>query len=178
MQVCNSGPSTWIAPLPRTDSASKVVPRSPQQAYAALMDPDALVSWLPPGGMSGLLKHFDPRPGGSYRMMLVHSDARQGLGKTTDNADVVDVRFVDLVPSQQVVEEVDFVSDDPAFSGTMTMTWEFSAVEEGTLVQVRADNVPDGISAEEHSTGMTESLQQLASYLGGTGLAFPSDHSA
>jgi uncharacterized protein YndB with AHSA1/START domain len=130
------------------------------------MDPGALVAWLPPGEMSGRLEHFDPRPGGSYRMTLIHPAASGGLGKTTELEDVVDVRFVHLVPSQRVVQEVDFVSDDPALSGTMTMTWEFSAVEDGTLVQLRADNVPDGISVEAHSTGMEESLQQLASFLG------------
>jgi hypothetical protein len=41
---------------------------------------------------------------------------------------------------------VDFVSDDPAYAGTMTMTWEATAVYEGTRVDLTADNVPDGVT--------------------------------
>ena len=42
---------------------------------------------------------------------------------------IVEVRYVDIVPDVRVVQAVDFVSDDPAFAGTMTMTWEVTAVD-------------------------------------------------
>ena len=58
------------------------------------------------------------------------------------------------------------VSDDPAFAGTMTMTWAVSAVEGGTIVEFIADNVPDGISADDHAVGLAASLENLAGYLG------------
>ncbi|HEX9467700.1 MAG TPA: hypothetical protein VGA11_04765 [Acidimicrobiia bacterium] len=38
----------------------------------------------------------------------------------------------------RVVQAVDFVSDDPAFAGTMTMTWAVRAVDGGTRVQTTA----------------------------------------
>jgi hypothetical protein len=38
-------------------------------------------------------------------------------------------------------------------------------VGDATLVEFIADDVPVGISAEDHSAGMTSSLQNLASYL-------------
>jgi hypothetical protein len=60
---------------------------------------------------------------------------------------------------------VDFVSDDPAFAGTMTMTWELSANNSGTRVEIRADDVPAGISPEDHAIGMASSLANLATYL-------------
>ncbi len=63
------------------------------------------------------------------------------------------------------MQAVDFVSDDPAYAGTMTMTWELSAVDAGTRVEVRADDVPDGISAEDHAAGLASSLTNLAAYL-------------
>jgi hypothetical protein len=47
----------------------------------------------------------------------------------------------------------------------MTMTWTVQAVEGGTRVQVTADGVPDGISADDHAAGMTSSLENLASYV-------------
>ncbi len=43
-----------------------------------------------------------------------------------------------------MVQTVDFVSDDPAFAGTMTMTWAVHAVDGGTLVEFVADGVSVG----------------------------------
>jgi hypothetical protein len=63
------------------------------------------------------------------------------------------------------VQAVDFVSDDPVYSGTMTMTWEVTAFDAGTRVEIRADDVPDGISAEDHAAGLASSLANLAAYL-------------
>src|SRR5690606_27436438 len=99
-----------------------------QQVFTALTDPEALVAWLPPSGMTGRFEHFDARPGGSYRMVLTYADASAAPGKSTADADVVETRFVDIVPDARVVQAVDFVSDDPAFHGTMTMTWALVAV--------------------------------------------------
>jgi hypothetical protein len=65
----------------------------------------------------------------------------------------------------RVVQAVDFVSDEPGYAGTMTMTWEVAPVEGGSRVEIRADNVPDGISAEDHATGLASSLANLAAYL-------------
>ncbi len=36
------------------------------------MDPEALISWLPPGGMTGRLYEFDPTEGGGFRMALTY----------------------------------------------------------------------------------------------------------
>ena len=134
------------------------------RVYAALVDPVALAEWLPPEGMSGRFEHFDLRRGGGYRMVLTY-DARSAAAKTTGDSDVVEARFVEIVPGQRVVQAVDFVSDDPGFAGTMTMTWAISEVADGTRVDIRADEVPDGISAEDHATGMQSSLDNLAAYL-------------
>jgi hypothetical protein len=60
---------------------------------------------------------------------------------------------------------VDFESDDPAFSGTMTMTWEVVPVDAGTRIDITAEDVPDGISADDHAEGLASSLANLASYL-------------
>jgi hypothetical protein len=47
----------------------------------------------------------------------------------------------------------------------MTMTWSLLETADGTLVEVRADDVPAGISAEDHAAGLAASLNNLASYL-------------
>lgn len=77
----------------------------------------------------------------------------------------MEARFVELVPDERVVQAVDFESGDPSFSGTMTMTWQVSTVDGGTRVDFIATDVPAGISAEDHSTGLNSSLENLARYL-------------
>jgi uncharacterized protein YndB with AHSA1/START domain len=152
--------------MARTDTASRVIASPPDRVYAALIDPQALTAWLPPDGMSGRFERFDARPGGSYRLVLTYPDASStARGKATADSDIVEARFVDVVPGVRVVQAVDFVSDDPANAGTMTMTWELTAVDDGTRVDIRADDVPAGISAEDHAAGLASSLANLATYL-------------
>lgn len=151
--------------MPRTDIASRVIAARPAQVYAALVDPAALEAWLPPDGMTATFERFDPSPGGSYRLVLTYADASLAAGKTTADADVVEARYVDVVADVRVVQEVDFVSDDPAFAGTMTMTWEVTAIDGGTRVDITADDVPEGVSAEDHATGLASSLANLAAYV-------------
>jgi uncharacterized protein YndB with AHSA1/START domain len=148
--------------MPRTDRASRVIAAPPAQVFAALVDREALEVWLPPDGMTARFERFDPRPGGFYRLVLTYADASTATGKASADSDIVEARYVDIVPGVRVVQAVDFVSDDPAFAGTMTMTWEVTAVDGGTRVDITADNVPDGISAEDHATGLASSLVNLA----------------
>jgi uncharacterized protein YndB with AHSA1/START domain len=56
--------------MARCDTTTRVIASPPDLTYAALVDPDALLSWLPPEGMRAEFEHFDLRPGGSYRMVL------------------------------------------------------------------------------------------------------------
>jgi uncharacterized protein YndB with AHSA1/START domain len=151
--------------MPRTDRGSRVVAAPVERVFAALVDPDELLAWLPPGGMTGRFERFDARPGGSYRLVLTYPDASGAPGKATADADVVEARFVDIVPGVRVVQAVDFESDDPAFAGTMTMTWAVTAVDGGTRVDIIADDVPDGITAEDHAEGIASSLANLAVHL-------------
>jgi len=151
--------------MPRTDTASRVIAAPPAQVFAAMVDRDALLAWLPPDGMTARFERFDPRPGGSYRLILTYTDRTSARGKSTADADIVEARYIDIVPDVRVVQAVDFISDDAAFAGTMTMTWEVSAVDAGTTVAITADDVPDGISAEAHATGLTSSLANLAAHV-------------
>ncbi len=151
--------------MARTDRASRVVGAPAERVWTALVDPEALLAWLPPEGMTGRFERFDVRPGGSYRMVLTYSDASGAPGKASAESDIVEARFTDIVPGERVVQAVDFVSDDPAFAGTMTMTWEVTAVDAGTCVNIIAEDVPDGISAADHAAGLASSLANLAAYV-------------
>ncbi len=136
-----------------------------ERVFAALVDPDMLLAWLPPDGMSGTFERFDARPGGSYRLVLTYDDPSSSAGKASADADVVEARFVEVVTDVRVVQAVDFVSDDPAYAGTMTMSWLVTSVELGTRVDITAEDVPEGISAADHAAGLASSLANLAAYL-------------
>lgn len=153
--------------MPRTDRASRVIAAPPERVFAAFVDPEALAAWLPPQGMTARFERFDLRPGGSYRLVLTYADASGGPGKARPDADVVEARFVEVVPDVRVVQAVEFVSDDPAFAGTMRMTWEVTAAGAGSRVTITADDVPDGISPEDHAAGIASSLENLAAYVEG-----------
>ena len=98
-------------------------------------------------------------------MILTYIDPSGAPGKATTDADIVEARYVDIVPDVRVVQAVDFVSDDPAFAGTMTITWEVSAVDGGTTVAITVEDVPDGISAQDHAAGLASSLANLAEHV-------------
>lgn len=134
------------------------------RVFAALVDRNALESWLPPDGMTARFEHFDPTPGGSYRLVLTYIRPTASA-KSSSNSDIVEARYVDIAHNDRVVQAVDFVSDDPALAGTMTMTWAVRSMGGATLVEFTAEDVPDGISAEDHAAGMASSLAHLASYV-------------
>ncbi|AEI66841.1 SRPBCC family protein [Corallococcus macrosporus] len=149
----------------RTDTASRVIAASPATLYRAFVEPKAVATWLPPAGMKGHIHSFEPRPGGTYRMTLAYErPEHSAAGKTSGNEDVVEGRFVELVPDERVVQRFEFESADPAFAGTMTMTWTLAPVAGGTQVTVTCANVPEGIRQEDHIQGLTSTLANLAEY--------------
>lgn len=151
----------------RIDTASRFIPASPSAVYAAFADPRAMERWLPPKDMTGAILHFDFREGGSYRMRLTYDNSDDVRGKTSENADDVEVRFTKLADAEEIGQAVAFESDDPHFSGVMRMTWTFAADKDGTLVTVRAEDVPRGIRKEDHVAAMDSTLENLESFLGG-----------
>lgn len=151
--------------MPRTDRASRLINAPSDDVFAALIDRDALTAWLPPGDMTARFERFDLRPGGSYRLVLTYGQPPDLGGKSTADADIVEARFIEIVPGERVVQEIDFDSDSPAFAHTMTMTWSTSPTDGGTLVDFIAENVPDAISAADHQVGLNASLDNLAAYM-------------
>jgi uncharacterized protein YndB with AHSA1/START domain len=117
--------------------------------------------------MKGKMLHFDFRNGGSYRMRLTFKDAQHGTGKTSEDSDEVEVRLIRVEAGKRIEQEVAFESDDPAFAGIMRMIWTFQPENGATLVSVRAENVPYGISPQDHEIGLNSSLDNLAAFVEG-----------
>lgn len=148
----------------RTDAGSRIIKAAADVIYRALVEPAAMASWRPPQGMRGKVLAFDAREGGTFRMALIY-EGDGGHGKTTDNADVFEGRFAELVPGKRVVELVEFESDDPAFAGTMRIVTTLEPVHAGTRVTVSCENVPLGISEDDHQKGIASSLENLAAFV-------------
>lgn len=149
----------------RTDRASLLLHVPPADVFAALTSAEALERWLPPEGMSARFEQFQMREGGRYRLVLTYDDTSDARGKSSADSDVMETRIRRLEPDRRVVWEVDFDAEDPAFQGTMTMTWILHAQAEGTDLTIEATNVPDGIRAQDHAAGIASSLVKLAALL-------------
>ncbi len=147
----------------RTDTGSRIIRASPETVYRALVEADAVASWRPPQGMRAEILAFDPREGGTYRMAFIYEDAGSH-GKSRDNADVFEGRFVELVPDRRVVEVIEFESDDPAFAGVMRIVTTLEPVTGGTRVTVSCEDVPPGIGEDDHQKGIASSLENLAAF--------------
>ena len=147
-------------------NVNRWVPAPRSAVFAAFLDAEALVAWLPPAGMTGEIHRFDARVGGGYAMTLRYErPGPEVRGKTTADADSVAVRFVEIVPNARLVQAIDFATDDPSYGGTMTMTWTFADVSGGTEVAVEVVDAPPGISEADHEIGIRSSLDNLDCYL-------------
>jgi uncharacterized protein YndB with AHSA1/START domain len=153
-----------IMAMSHTDVGRATIDAPPNEVFAALVDAEARTVWLPPAGMSGRFDWFDARPGGGYTLTLTYDDEAT-RGKSVENTDVVEVRFTAVDEPRQLIEEADFVSDDPNLAGTMTMSWSLEPVDRGTLVTITATDVPDGISTEDHVTAFASTLSNLDMYV-------------
>ncbi|KUL20529.1 SRPBCC domain-containing protein [Streptomyces regalis] len=131
--------------------------------YRALLDADAIAKWRVPDGMTGHVHAFDGREGGTFRVSLTY-DVPTGTGKSDAHTDTYHGHFVKLVPDEQVVEEVEFETDDPALRGTMTMTTTLTDADAdgGTDVLVVHEGIPDAVPAEDNETGTRMALANLA----------------
>jgi uncharacterized protein YndB with AHSA1/START domain len=156
----------------RTDTASHLIAAPPAALYRAFADAGTLMAWLPPGNMTGRALEYQFRVGGRYRIELSYAEAEPaGIGKSSSRTDVSSGQFLALEPSRRIVQTVEFDSDDVAFAGEMVLTWTFEPAEGGTRVTITAENVPSGISPEDHDEGLRSSLQNLAGFVSGAARA-------
>lgn len=148
-----------------TLSVSRIIKATPRALYRAFLDPAAVARWRPPTGMSARIFAFDAREGGGYRMAFDYAvEDRSVRGKTSEHSDSFEGRFAMLVPDRRIVEEIDFESDDPDFTGTMRLTTTFEPVAAGTKVTVLCENAPAGIKDSDHQVGIESSLANLAAF--------------
>ncbi len=142
------------------------------QVYQALIDPTAVAAWMVPDGMTSHVHEFDPTVGGKFRISLTY-DVPNGTGKSTAQTDTYHGHFVQLVPDEQVVETMEFETDDAAMRGEMTVTFTLSEANGGTDLLAIHDNVPPGVAPADNELGWQMSLDKLGSFIAIFSLSSP-----
>jgi uncharacterized protein YndB with AHSA1/START domain len=123
----------------------------PEKLYKAFTDADAQAKWLPPGGFTCKVHHFDAKVGGTYRMSFTNFSS----GKSNSFGG----KFLELVPNELIRYSDQF--EDPNLPGEMITTVSIRQVSCGSEVNIVQDGVPDVIPPELCYLGWQESLKQL-----------------
>ncbi|MEY7852210.1 SRPBCC domain-containing protein [Natrarchaeobius sp. A-rgal3] len=151
--------STMDAPSndARTVTVSRFLEAPPERVYDAFLDPAELAAWYPPTGYTGEVHHLEPEGGGTYRMTF--------YGDTEERADFEQTfggTYRELSRGERIVYTDEFESDDPEMAGEMTVTVTFEAVDGGTEITVRQENIPEAIPPADANAGWNDSLESLA----------------
>lgn len=129
--------------------------------YQALLDAQDVQHWMVPDGMTSEVHSFDAREGGTFRISLTY-EAPTTAGKTSPQTDSFSGRFVKLVPDAEVVQVVEFDSDDPAMQAEMTITYELRDADGDTHLIGLHENLPPGVSPADNELGWSMSIDKLA----------------
>ena len=136
--------------------------RAPRaRVYGALIDPKAVQQWMVPDQLSSEIHSFDAREGGTFRISLTYEQPTTA-GKTTSQTDTFHGRFVKLVPDTEMVQAVEFESDDPSMAGQMTITYTLADADGGTDIVGIHENIPPGVAPADNELGWRMSLDKLA----------------
>ena len=136
--------------------------RAPRpRVYRALLDAESVRQWMVPDGMTSCVHSFEAREGGTFRISLTY-DRPTTAGKTSSRTDSFHGRFVRLVPDTEVVQVVEFESDDPAMRGETTITYALADGGGGTDLVGLHENLPPGVPPADNELGWSMSIEKLA----------------
>lgn len=134
----------------------------PRPVSQVLVDPAAVTAWMPMGGWTGTAEVFEAREGGHFRISLRRAAApcggQDGPGLVGDGHTVIGVEetrgcFVRLVPGEEVVQVLTFGASDPGVTGEMTVTYRIARSGAGTVLGVRHEGLPLGVTAADNAAG-------------------------
>jgi uncharacterized protein YndB with AHSA1/START domain len=136
--------------------------RAPRaRVYAALVDADAVATWMVPPGMTSEVHVFEPREGGALRISLTYQDPT-AAGKSTARTDTYHGRFLQMVPGERVVQVLEFETADPNLQGEMKLTITLTDRDAGCDLVATHEGLPPGLAPADNQLGWELSLSQLA----------------
>lgn len=130
----------------------RVLRTTPERAYRAFLNADALAKWLPPYGFTCNVHHMEAEVGGTFRMSFTNF--------TTGNGHSFGGTYLELVPFEKI--RYTDVFDDPNLPGEMQTTVLLKKVLCGTELSILQEGLPEAIPVEMCYLGWQESLAQLA----------------
>ena len=144
-----------------TTRLTRHIRASRDKVYRALLDADSVRQWMVPDQMTSHILSFDPHEGGTFRISLTY-DAPTTAGKSDQRTDSFHGRFVKLVPDREVIQVVEFETDDPSMMGEMTITYVLTDADGGTELAGVHENLPPGVTPADNELGWRMSLDKLA----------------
>ena len=138
--------------MPNTVRLHRVLATTPEKAYRAFLEADALAKWLPPNGFACTVHHLEPKVGGTFKMSFRNF--------TTGNSHSFHGEYVELVPNERLRYTDRF--DDPKLAGEIQVTVTLKKVSVGTELSIVQEGIPDVIPPEACYLGWQDSLRNLA----------------
>jgi len=128
----------------------RVLKASPERAYRAFLEADAVAKWLPPFGFTCTVHELDARVGGRHRMSF--RNFAEGHSHSFGG------EYLELVLHQKICYTSRF--DDPNLPGEMRVTVVFREVSCGTEIDILQEGISEVIPLEMCYLGWQESLEQ------------------
>ncbi|MGH8219551.1 MAG: SRPBCC family protein [Steroidobacteraceae bacterium] len=138
--------------MPNTVRLHRVLATTPEKAYRAFIEPDAMAKWLPPNGFTCTVHRMDAKAGGSYRMSFRNF--------TNGQTHSFGGQYVELVPHERLRYTDRF--EDPNLPGEIQVTVTLKKVSVGTEISIVQEGLPDVIPVEACYLGWQQSLANLA----------------
>src|SRR5687768_16579114 len=138
--------------MPSTIKLHRALKATPERAYKAFLDADAMAKWLPPYGFTCKVHQLDAKVGSTYRMSFTNFG--------TGHAHSFGGEYLELAQGERLRYTDRF--DDPNLPGEMLTTVTLKAVSCGTDLSVVQEGLPAVIPVEMCYLGWQESLAQLA----------------
>ncbi|MEO6298597.1 MAG: SRPBCC domain-containing protein [Paracoccaceae bacterium] len=135
-----------------TLSVSRVIKASPQRVFEAWLDPTMLARFMLAGpGMTVPEVKTDPKAGGRFSILMRMGDNDLPHGGT----------YLELVPHSRIV----FSWESPYSIDGSTVTVALAPKGDGTMVTLTHVRFPSVESRDNHASGWTAILAQLATEL-------------
>ncbi|MDF1855971.1 SRPBCC domain-containing protein [Pseudooceanicola sp.] len=149
-------------PRPARSARIERLIEAPQaDVFAAWADSDLLARWLPPVGLSLDIESFEFREGSTLALVFNYGQA-DPWAKTGVDHTSVRMRFAEISAPDRLRLEVTFLTDQPGFEVPMRSTWTYEPIGPHTRVVVETEDIPEGMAIEDHKSGVTALLANLA----------------
>ena len=125
---------------------------SPQRVYEAWTNPELAKQFLCPAGVTIGEVKMDVRPGGTYKIEMLHDEHEPYVAYGT---------YEEVVPASRLVMTWRWEEENPAEEHETLLTIEFKAHGSGTELILTHENLASLESRATHEQGWTSMLEKL-----------------